>query len=79
MPTHTSSTTNRPASLYGSATVSSRLTSRVPGEHHDLVRLSPRSRDQADRPQAVVSHASALVLHELSELLPETIHLTLHG
>jgi predicted transcriptional regulator of viral defense system len=56
-----------------------RLTSRAPGEHDDLVRLSLWSRDRADRMQAVVSHDSALVLHELSELLPATIHLTVPG
>jgi predicted transcriptional regulator of viral defense system len=28
------------------------------------------------RPQAVVSHESALVLHDLTELLPDRIHLT---
>jgi len=56
-----------------------RLTSLPPGEYDDLVRLSFWSRDRADRPQAVVSHDSALVLHELSELLPGKIHLTVPG
>ena len=56
-----------------------RLTSLPPGEHDDLVRLSLWSRDRADRMQAVVSHDSALVLHELSELLPDAIHLTVPG
>lgn len=53
-----------------------RLTSVPPGEHDDLVRLALWSRDRQDRPQAVVSHASALVLHELTELLPNKIDLT---
>ncbi len=53
-----------------------RLTSLPPGEHDDLVRLSLWSRDRQDEPQAVVSHESALVLHDLSELLPAEIHLT---
>ncbi len=53
-----------------------RLRGLPPGEHDDLVRLSLWSRDRADRPQAVVSHESALVLHELSELLPPETHLT---
>jgi predicted transcriptional regulator of viral defense system len=53
-----------------------RLCSLPPGEHDDLVRLSLWSRDRADRPQAVVSHESALVIHELSELLPSETHLT---
>ncbi|SIN78509.1 Transcriptional regulator, predicted component of viral defense system [Singulisphaera sp. GP187] len=46
------------------------------GEHDELVRLTLWSRNQGDEPQAVVSHESALVFHELSELLPSTIHLT---
>ncbi len=45
-------------------------------EHDDLIRLSFWSRNQKDELQAVVSHESALVLHELSELLPGAIHLT---
>jgi predicted transcriptional regulator of viral defense system len=45
-------------------------------EHDDLIRLSLWSRNQQDEPQAVVSHASALVLHDLTELLPDRIHLT---
>jgi predicted transcriptional regulator of viral defense system len=53
-----------------------RLISLPPGEHDDLVRLALWSRDRQDEPQAVVSHESALVLHELSELLPAEIHLT---
>jgi predicted transcriptional regulator of viral defense system len=53
-----------------------RLSTLPPGEHDDLVRLSLWSRDRSDRPQAVVSHESALVLHELSDLLPKRIHLT---
>jgi predicted transcriptional regulator of viral defense system len=53
-----------------------RLPSVPPGEHDELVRLSLWSRNQKDEPQAVVSHQTALVLHELSELLPGEIHLT---
>lgn len=45
-------------------------------EHDELIRLSLWSRNQKDEPQAVVSHDSALVLHELGELLPGKIHLT---
>lgn len=44
--------------------------------HDDLIRLSLWSRDQKDEPQAVVSHQSALILHDLSELIPSEIHLT---
>jgi predicted transcriptional regulator of viral defense system len=53
-----------------------RLPSIPPGEHDDLIRLSLWSRNQKDEPQAVVSHDSALVLHNLGELLPDKIHLT---
>lgn len=53
-----------------------RLPTVPPAEHDDLIRLTLWSRNQKDEPQAVVSHESALVLHELSELLPDRIHLT---
>jgi predicted transcriptional regulator of viral defense system len=53
-----------------------RLPTIPPGVHDDLIRLSLWSRNQKDEPQAIVSHASALVLHELGELLPDKIHLT---
>ncbi|MBY0527143.1 MAG: type IV toxin-antitoxin system AbiEi family antitoxin domain-containing protein [Gemmataceae bacterium] len=53
-----------------------RLTAIPAGEHDDFRRLALWSRNQKDVPQAVVSHESALVLHELSELLPNAIHLT---
>lgn len=46
------------------------------GEHDELVRLSFWSRDRADLPQAVASHVTALVVHELTDLLPGTLHLT---
>jgi len=46
------------------------------GDHDEFIRLSFWSRNQKDEPQAVVSHQSAFVLHELSELLPGEIHLT---
>lgn len=53
-----------------------RLPTVPPAEHDDLIRLSLWSRNQKDEPQAVVSHESALVLHDLTELLPDRIHLT---
>jgi predicted transcriptional regulator of viral defense system len=53
-----------------------RLPTVPPGKHDDLIRLILWSRNQKDVPQAVVSHESALVLHELTELLPDRIHLT---
>lgn len=49
----------------------------VPRSMHDqLVRLVLWSRDRADRPQAVVSHDTALELHELSDVLPRRVHLS---
>jgi predicted transcriptional regulator of viral defense system len=45
-------------------------------EHDDLVRLTLWSRGRDDVPQAVVSHESALSLHELSDMLPGKVHLT---
>jgi predicted transcriptional regulator of viral defense system len=53
-----------------------RLPTVPQNEHDDLIRLSLWSRNQQDEPQAVVSHASALILHDLTELLPDRIHLT---
>ena len=53
-----------------------RLAGVPPSDHDDFVRLALWSRSRQDDPQAVVSHESALVLHELSELLPRRIHLT---
>ena len=53
-----------------------RLPTVPPSEHDDLIRLSLWSRDRDDVPQAVLSHESALVLHQLSDLLPHQIHLT---
>jgi predicted transcriptional regulator of viral defense system len=53
-----------------------RLADMPVAESDDLIRLSLWSRNRADEPQAVVSHESALVLHDLAELLPDEVHLT---
>ena len=53
-----------------------RLPTVPPAEHDALIRLTLWSRNQKDEPQAVASHETALVLHELTELLPGRIHLT---
>jgi predicted transcriptional regulator of viral defense system len=45
-------------------------------EHDDLVRLWLWSRGRDDQPRAVVSHQTALALHDLAEFIPTTIHLT---
>lgn len=45
-------------------------------EHDELIRLALWSRNRVGRPQAVVSHDSALLLHGLSDVLPAATHLT---
>ncbi len=45
-------------------------------EHDDLLRLWLSSRGHDDRPQAVISHQTALALHELAEFIPTRIHMT---
>ncbi len=47
-----------------------RLPEIPPSEHDDLIRLSLWSRGRDDRPQAVVSHETALAVHGLGDLLP---------
>jgi hypothetical protein len=47
-----------------------------PSEEDQLIRLSLWSRNRKDEPQAIVSHESALVCHDLTELLPNVVHLT---
>ena len=53
-----------------------RLPTVPPGDHDDLIRLSLWSRNRKDEPQAVASHQTALVLHDLTDLLPRELHLT---
>lgn len=45
-------------------------------EDEDLARLSLWSRDRSGRPQAVVSHETALGLHDLTDLMPDLVHLS---
>lgn len=45
-------------------------------ENDEFIRLSLWSRGRDDVPQAVVSHESAIALHELSDMLPGKVHLT---
>lgn len=45
-------------------------------ERPDLIRLSLWSRNQQGEIQAVVSHETALAIHELSDIMPAKIHLT---
>jgi predicted transcriptional regulator of viral defense system len=53
-----------------------RLRDFPPGEREDLIRWSLWSRDQKGMPQAVVSHDTALTVHDLSDVMPECVHLT---
>ncbi|MBN1483393.1 MAG: type IV toxin-antitoxin system AbiEi family antitoxin domain-containing protein [Chloroflexia bacterium] len=53
-----------------------RLRDYPPGERDDLIRWSLWSRNQQGRPQAVVSHQTALAVYDLGDLLPARIHLT---
>lgn len=46
------------------------------GEREDLIRLTLWSHNRQGEPQAVVSHHTALSVHELSDLMPAQIHLT---
>lgn len=45
-------------------------------EYEPYVRLSLWSRTKVGEPQAVVSHETALALHELSDVMPAKIHLS---
>lgn len=45
-------------------------------EHDDLAKLALWSRDRSGTPQAVASHATALVVHGLTDILPGSVHLT---
>ena len=45
-------------------------------ERPDLVRWSLWSRDRQDHPQGVYSHQTALSIHDLSDLMPSKLHMT---
>ena len=53
-----------------------RLHDYPPGKREDLIRWSLWSRDRQGTPQAVVSHETALTVHELSDIMPAWVHLT---
>jgi predicted transcriptional regulator of viral defense system len=53
-----------------------RLRQYPEAEDEELVRLSLWSRDRSGRPQAVVSHETALGLHDLTDLMPGLVHLS---
>ena len=45
-------------------------------EHSQLVLWSLWSRNRADTPQAVYSHETALRIHDLSDIMPARLHIT---
>jgi predicted transcriptional regulator of viral defense system len=45
-------------------------------DREDLIRWSLWSRNQQGVPQAIVSHETALAVHELSDVMPARVHLT---
>jgi predicted transcriptional regulator of viral defense system len=45
-------------------------------EREDLIVLSLMSHDRSGQPQAVISHETALALHDLSDANPARVHLT---
>ena len=53
-----------------------RLRDYPQSDEEELVRLSLWSRDRQGRPQAVVSHDTALRLYDLTDLLPTKLHLS---
>lgn len=53
-----------------------RLRDYPPGEREDLIRWSLWSRNQKGVLQAVISHETALTVHELSDVMPVRVHLT---
>lgn len=54
-----------------------RLSNFPSSPNEDLARWSFWSRNREDIPQAVVSHESALAIHELSDVIPSKVHLTI--
>jgi predicted transcriptional regulator of viral defense system len=53
-----------------------RLPDLPASEHDDLIHWSFWSRGRDERPQAVISHETALRIHDLGDVLPERVHLT---
>src|SRR3989338_3951726 len=50
-----------------------KLTNLPVSEYDDLIRWSLWSRDKKGNPQAVISHESALVVHELGDIMPAEV------
>jgi predicted transcriptional regulator of viral defense system len=54
-----------------------RLRDYIPADREDLIILTLLSHDREGSPQAVVSHDTALAVHELGDANPARIHLTI--
>jgi predicted transcriptional regulator of viral defense system len=53
-----------------------RLRDYPSAEREDLIRLTLWSHNRKGKPQAVVSHETALSIHEMSDIMPSKVHLT---
>ena len=53
-----------------------RLRNFPTSQREDLIRWTLWSRNQKDKPQMVVSHETALAVHELSDVMPAKLHFT---
>ncbi len=53
-----------------------RLRRYPPSEREDLIRLTLWSHNQKGEAQAVASHETALSIHQMSDIMPSKIHLT---
>ena len=54
-----------------------KLTNFPASQFDDLIRWSLWSRDKKGNPQAVISYESALVVHELGDVMPAKVHITI--
>lgn len=52
-----------------------RLPEVPPSPHDRVIRLVLATRGRDDRPRGIVGHATALSLHELSDVMPAKVHL----
>ena len=53
-----------------------RLSNYPNSPYEDLVRWSLWSKNRSDNPQAIISHESALTVHESGDTMPGQVHLT---